>query len=87
MTELETHIYNCAKKVLSQAKERIKKLNPKPKTEYIKIPFYCDGCFDFLVYDIKQKKFTKIEYRYGKDWRIPKRDYIYTTDDHSIVKE
>ena len=25
-----------------------------------------------------------LEYRYGKDWRTPKRDYIYYKDDGAI---
>jgi phosphorylcholine metabolism protein LicD len=50
-------------------------------TEFTTIEFYDS--------EFKGPKETEkyLEYRYGKDWRIPKRDYVYTTDDHSIVKE
>lgn len=28
-----------------------------------------------------------LAYRYGKDWRIPKKDYIYYMDDGAVVKD
>jgi len=28
-----------------------------------------------------------LEYRYGKDWKIPKKNYIYYKDDHAIVQK
>ena len=40
-----------------------------------------------MTFKVPKKTEEYLEYRYGKDWRIPKRDYVYTTDDHSIVKE
>ncbi len=39
-----------------------------------------------MTFKVPKKTEDYLEYRYGKDWRIPKRDYIYTKDDHSIVK-
>lgn len=44
---------------------------------------------DFYGMKIKVPKKTEeyLELRYGKDWRIPKRDYIYHRDDYSIVKD
>ena len=27
-----------------------------------------------------------LTYRYGKDWRIPNKDYVYYRDDGAIVK-
>ena len=28
-----------------------------------------------------------LSYRYGKDWRIPKRDWVIIRDDHTIFKK
>jgi hypothetical protein len=28
-----------------------------------------------------------LEYRYGKDWRTPKKDYIYYKEDGAIARE
>jgi len=28
-----------------------------------------------------------LEYRYGKDWKTPKKDYVHTRDDQSIIKK
>lgn len=63
MTELEKKIYNCAMEILPEATNEIKKI--KPQARYISIPFFCDGCYDSLIYDTEIKKFTKIEYRIG----------------------
>jgi hypothetical protein len=43
---------------------------------------------EFYKMEFKVPKETEkyLEYRYGKDWRIPKRNYVYHKDDHSIVK-
>lgn len=40
-----------------------------------------------MAFKVPKKTEEYLEYRYGKDWRIPKKDYVYTTDDHSIVKK
>lgn len=42
----------------------------------------------FYGMDFKVPKKTEeyLEYRYGKDWRIPKRDYVFYKDDQSVVK-
>ena len=64
MTELEKKIYECALRVLPDAKKRVKEI--KTKVRYIEIPFYCDGCFNFLIYDKNVKMFTKILYIKGK---------------------
>ena len=44
---------------------------------------------DFYGMNFKVPKETEeyLEYVYGKDWRIPKRDYMSAKDDHSIVKD
>ena len=60
MTELENMIYKCALEFMSRAEERIK--NIKTKSRYIEMPFRCDGCVDFLIYDTMIGKFTKILY-------------------------
>ena len=52
--------------------------------------FFTDlSTLDFYGMKIKVPKKTEeyLELRYGKNWRIPKRDYIYTKDDCSIVKD
>lgn len=64
MTKLEKKIYNCAMKILQEAKEKVK--NIQTECRYIEIPFFCDGCFDSLLYDKEQEKFTKIKYVKGK---------------------
>lgn len=28
-----------------------------------------------------------LEYRYGEDWKTPKKDYVYYEDDQSIIEE
>lgn len=40
-----------------------------------------------MTFKVPKKTEEYLEYRYGKNWRIPKKDYVYTTDDHSIVKK
>ena len=40
-----------------------------------------------MTFKVPKKTEEYLQYRYGKDWRIPRRDYIYTKDDHSIVKK
>lgn len=64
MTELEEKIYKCALKALPDAKQRIKDF--KTECRYVQFPFHCDGCLDYLIYDTKLKKFTKIKYTKGK---------------------
>jgi len=52
--------------------------------------FFTDlSTLEFYGMDFKVPKKTEeyLEYRYGKDWKTPKRDYTYTTDDRSIVKD
>lgn len=43
------------------------------------------------IYGVKVKVPKKaeeyLEYRYGTDWRIPKKNYIYYKDDHAIVQK
>ena len=64
MTELEKKIYERAMKILPDAKRKVKEIQTDCK--YIEIPFYCDGCFDSLIYDTIENKFTKIRYAKGK---------------------
>jgi len=63
MTELEEKILECAKKIMSEALKRAE--SKKTNLPFISIPFICEGVIDFLVYDKKAKKFTKIKYRYA----------------------
>ena len=44
---------------------------------------------EFYKMKFKVPKETEryLEYRYGKDWRIPKRDYVFYRDDQSVVKK
>ena len=39
-----------------------------------------------LTVKVPAKTTEYLEYRYGKDWRTPKKDYVYYKDDQSIVK-
>jgi len=50
-------------------------------TDFTNIEFYG------MIFKVPKKTEEYLVYRYGKDWRIPKRDYIYTRDDHSIIKK
>ena len=63
MTELEEKIYKCAKKAMPEALKRAE--SKKTNLPFISIPFICEGVIDFLIYDTKTKKFTKIKYSYG----------------------
>ena len=52
---------------------------------------YFSDFSDFDFYDISVRV-TKdperyLEFRYGKDWRTPKKNYVYYKDDKSIVKK
>jgi phosphorylcholine metabolism protein LicD len=44
---------------------------------------------EFYNMDFKVPKKTEeyLEYRYGKDWRTPKKDYVFYKDDQSLVKK
>ena len=63
MTELEERIYKCAKEIMPGALKRIE--SKKTNFPFISIPFICEGVIDFLIYNTKAKKFTKIKYSYG----------------------
>lgn len=39
-----------------------------------------------MTFKVPEKNEEYLEYRYGKDWRIPKKNYVYHKEDHSIVK-
>jgi len=39
-----------------------------------------------MKFKIPKKTEEYLEYRYGKDWRTPKKDYVFYEDDGSIVK-
>lgn len=61
------------------------------KTVKIEIPsVFFNKLKDLMFYKLNFKVPADtekyLEYRYGKDWKIPKRDYVYTKDDKSIVK-
>jgi len=40
-----------------------------------------------MMFKVPKKTEEYLEYKYGKDWKTPKRNYVYTTDDQSIVKD
>ena len=40
-----------------------------------------------MTFNVPKKTEKYLEYRYGKNWRIPKKDYNYTIDDQSIVNK
>jgi lipopolysaccharide cholinephosphotransferase len=66
-----------------------KKKGSKPVPMAIPSYFFTDLTdLEFYNMTFKVPKKTKeyLEYRYGLDWRTPKRDYIYNKDDLSIVK-
>jgi hypothetical protein len=60
LTELERHIYECAKEAMPSIKERIEKLSRDGRTISF---FYCDGLIDSITYNPELKKFVEIEYR------------------------
>jgi len=43
---------------------------------------------EFYKMNFKVPKKTEeyLEYRYGKNWRIPKKDYVWYKDDQSVIK-
>ena len=63
MTKLEKHIKEVALSFMPQLEERVKKI--KTNCKIITLPFFCDCCFDQIVYNVKKKKFTHIIYRKG----------------------
>lgn len=44
---------------------------------------------EFYKMNFKVPKKTEeyLEYRYGKNWRIPKKDYVWYKDDQSVIKQ
>ena len=40
-----------------------------------------------MKFKVPKKTEEYLEYRYGKDWQIPKKDYVFYRDDHSVVKD
>jgi len=48
-------------------------------TTLTKIKFYK------MVFHAPQKTEDYLKYRYGADWKTPKKDYIFTKDDQSII--
>lgn len=63
MTELENKIYDCAMLALPDAKQKAETMETTAR--YIILPFNCDGCVNYLVYDSQIKKFIKIKYFKG----------------------
>lgn len=63
MSDLEKIIYETALKAIPAALKKVKEINTPARR--IKIPFTCEGCIDWLVYDTELERFTKIEYDYG----------------------
>jgi phosphorylcholine metabolism protein LicD len=52
--------------------------------------FFTDlSTLEFYGMEFKVPKKTEeyLEYRYGKNWRIPKKDYVFYRDDQSVVRE
>jgi len=43
----------------------------------------------FYDMDFKVPKKTEeyLEYRYGKDWKVPKKDYVFHRDDRSVIRK
>ena len=39
-----------------------------------------------MKFNVPKETEKYLEYRYGKNWRIPKRDYVFYRDDQSVVK-
>jgi hypothetical protein len=65
MTELEKKIYECAKVHMDDRIEIIKKRLAEGVTvARILFVFYCDGCWDRLLYDIEKDEFS-IKYQKG----------------------
>ena len=62
LTELERHIYECAKEVMPRIKERMEQLSKEGRTGRTSSFFNCDGCWDSIIYDPELKKFVEIRY-------------------------
>lgn len=58
MTKLERHIKATALMTI----RRIGKITEDFPTSIALFPFMCDGVYDDLVYDVSDKRFTKIVY-------------------------
>ena len=68
MTDLEKHIYDSVKDRIPELLELVR--NGKYESGFIRVPFMCGGCIDFLVYDTAKDKFTHIEYSKGVEGGI-----------------
>ena len=66
MTPLEQHILDEAKKEIKRAKLDQDAVTKETTCRWLKYTFMCDDVMDILVYDVKEKRFTKIEYSVGK---------------------
>lgn len=76
--------------------KQVEKILSKPylkkcRLVYISIPshfFINFSTIKFYTTEFRVPANTEkyLGYRYGKDWRIPKRDYVYYTDDGAISK-
>ena len=66
MTALEERILEAAKEAMPDVLENIRENEENYSTsEEVKCMFSCDGVLDFLVYNTKKRKFTRIEYAYA----------------------
>lgn len=63
MNTLEAKIYKRAQEVMDEYRDQLK--NEKFESKIVICPFFCDGCFDNLVYDTEIGDFTKIQYTVG----------------------
>ena len=63
MDELEQRIYDSALGVVQQIIEKEKEAVSDQR--FVIYPFLCDGCFDKIKYDRRNKKFTEIQYTVG----------------------
>jgi len=64
MTELEKHIYDSVKDVIPHHEKKMQNLEGL-QGEFVKLPFMCDGVLDFLVFSVKENRFTHIDYHVG----------------------
>lgn len=63
MTELEKYILGKAKIEIVRLEKIISQI--KTNSPFIEVPFYLDGVFDSLIYDVRKRKFTEIKYYVG----------------------
>ena len=76
-----------------QCSRIISALEPKIESEYVivTVPSHffqnlSPSLFYGMEFRVPYQVEEYLEYRYGEDWRIPRKDYIYYEEDGAIAK-